>query len=228
MPADSSDLTPRDDAANGAEGAVAAVVDDDRNALAVDVVEIVFPTDTGYTLRTYDTEVGSEAGASTASFLSRDGRLLLFRSGEGLARFVREEFGRDQADPAGWRERLGDRDRAAEAVLGAVADGGVARYELDLVPTNLAGNSDEWIPDLLLPAYDLLTEVSVALKLRRIRTSLAEGEYLDRFGDALRESVDAGRFSGARRRLRSFESSRLTSQWRQLIRWLEQAADWRD
>lgn len=224
VPVDPSELTQRDDA-DSAEGAVAAAVADDQQTPPVDVVEIVFPAETGYTLRRYDNR---DTAAGAASFLSRNGRLLLFRSGEGLARFLREETDHDLAGPAGWRERAGDRDRVADVAAAAITDGTVSRYELDLVPTNLAGSPDEWIPDLLLPARDLMAEVSGALDLRRIRASLADGEYLDRFDDALRESTRAGRFSGARRRLRSFESSRLTSQWRQLIRWLEQAADWRD
>lgn len=226
VPVDPPDLTQRDDA-DGAEGAVAAVVEDaGQNAPAVDVVEIVFPAETGYTLRTYAENPGGSGPA--ASFLSRDGRLLLFRTTDGLARFVREETDHDLAGPPGWRDRGGDRDRVAAAVTAAVAEDAVVSYELDLVPTNLAGSSDEWIADLLLPARDLMAELASALDLRRIRASLADGEYLDRFDDTLRESITAGRFSGARRRLRSFESSRLTTQWRQLTRWLEQAVDWRD
>lgn len=225
---DPPDTVQRDDDADGAEGLAAAVVDDaDQNVPTVDVIEIIFPAETGYTLRTY---VGGDADGAgqAASFLSRDGRLLLFRTGEGLVRFVREESDHDLAGPPGWRERANARERVAAATATAIADGTVVSYELDLVPTNLAGTPDEWIPDLLLPARDLMTELADALDLRRIRDSLADGEYLDRFDDALRASVDAGRFSGARRRLRSFESARLAAQWRQLIRWLDQAAYWRD
>lgn len=225
---DPSELTYRDDAA-GAESAGAAVTDADRSTPtvppadpAVELLEIVLPAETGYTLRA---PAGPEGGVS---FLSRDGRLLLFRSIEGLTRFVREESDHDLAGPAGWRDRADDRDQVAAAVEAAVAADAVVRYELDLVPTNLAGSADEWIAELLLPARDLMAELAATLDLRRIRTALADGEYLDRFDDALRGSVNAGRFSGARRRLRSFESSRLTSQWRQLSRWLEQAIDWRD
>lgn len=225
---DPPDLTQRDDDGNGAEGAVAAVVDDaDQNTPTVDVVEIVLPAETGYTLRTYVDGDGVGAGR-TASFLSHSGRLLLFRTGEGLAQFVREESDHDLAGPPGWRERVGDRARVAASATGAIAEGTVVSYELDLVPTNLAGSPDEWIADLLLPARDLMAELAGALDLRRIQASLADGEYLDRFDDALRETVNAGRFSGARRRLRTFESSRLVTQWRQLIRWLDQAVDWRD
>lgn len=227
VPVDPPDLSQRDDA-DGAEGAVAApTIDHDRSIPAVDVVEIVLPADTGYTLRAY-VDGGPAGTGPVASFLSRGGRLLLFRTAEGLARFVREESGHDLADPSGWREDTAARDRVAAAVLAAVAGGTTISYELDLVPTNLAGTSDEWIADLLLPARDVMAELAGALNLPRIRASLADGEYLDRFDDALRVSLHAGRFSGARRRLRSFESSRLTTQWRQLIRWLEQAVEWRD
>lgn len=221
---DPSELTHDADSAESA--AVAAVVADDQNAPTVDVIEIVFPTATGYTLRSYRDV--ADAARPAASFLSHDGRLLLFRDADGLTRFVREESDHDLTGPPGWRDRVADRERVAQAAATAITDGTVIQYELDLVPTNLAGSPDEWIADLLLPARDLMAEVSAALDLRRIRASLADGEYLDRFDDALREAAGAGRFSGARRRLRTFEPSRLTSQWRQLIRWLEQAVDWRD
>lgn len=104
----------------------------------------------------------------------------------------------------------------------------VRRYEFDLVPTNLGGSPDAWIPELLLPTRNLTVELATALDLRRIRAALAEGEYLDRFDDALRAAAAAGTFSLARRRLKAFDSARLASQWRQIIRWLEQSVQWGD
>nr|MDT0657755.1 hypothetical protein [Micromonospora sp. DSM 115978] len=263
---------------------------DDVREFAVEIVELVFPSGTGYTLRTYPD--ADAAGASgDAAFLAHEGRLLLFRTPAGLARFLGGDDEHDLTGLPGWRDRAADlvppaliesaaveptgstsaeRDTPAESDDSATPDGpagtdaeagpgelvdgedeagsggepasagraedeptdappdGVTRFEFDLVPTNLAGSPDQWIPELLLPARNLTAELAQALHLRRIQAALAEGQYLDRFDDALRAATGAGTFSLARRRLRGFESSRLATQWRQLIRWLEQAVRWED
>ncbi|MDG4830958.1 hypothetical protein O7627_16820 [Solwaraspora sp. WMMD1047] len=274
---------------------------DDVREFAVEIIELVLPSGTGYTLRTYP-DVDAVGTPGEAAFLTRDGKLLLFQSPAALARFLAGDAEHDLTGLPGWRDRATDLvpaalteapepsvpvqtgarptpapDAAAEpeataepdadtsvdadaepdadtgadaepdpdaepdAAGGSGTDGGVAaadpddapldgvqRFEFDLVPTNLAGSPDQWIPELLLPARNLTAELAHALNLRRIQGALAEGQYLDRFDDALRAATGAGTFSLARRRLRGFESSRLATQWRQLIRWLEQAVRWQD
>jgi hypothetical protein len=284
---------------------------DDVREFAVEIIELVLPSGTGYTLRTYP-DVDAVGTPGEAAFLTRDGKLLLFQSPAGLARFLAGDAEHDLTGLPGWRDRASDLVPAAlteapepaapvqprppaeptpaadvdadadpdsdpdpdvkpdadadpdpdakpdadadadadadpdavadaDAAGGSGADGGAAdddpddvpvdgvqRFEFDLVPTNLAGSPDQWIPELLLPARNLTAELAHALNLRRIQGALAEGQYLDRFDDALRAATGAGTFSLARRRLRGFESSRLATQWRQVIRWLEQEVRWQD
>jgi hypothetical protein len=280
---------------------------DDVREFAVEIIELVLPSGTGYTLRTYP-DADAVGTPGEAAFLTREGKLLLFQSPAGLARFLVGDVEHDLTGLPGWRDRAPDLVPAAlteapepavpvqarppaepapdadvdtgpetdakadpeadpeadldtkpdpgteadadtepdavadaDAAGGSGADGGAAdddpddvpvegvqRFELDLVPTNLAGSPDQWIPELLLPARNLTAELAHALNLRRIQGALAEGQYLDRFDDALRAATGAGTFSLARRRLRGFESSRLATQWRQVIRWLEQEVRWQD
>jgi hypothetical protein len=223
----------------GARSSTLAVVDasdltcrDEAPELAVEIIELVLPAGTGYTLRTY----GGPAGAADrAAFLSRDGQLLLFRGLAGLADFLATDHDHDLAASPGWTERVAGIVSAALVEAADEPDGtatdsdaSVARYEFDLVPANLRGSPDQWIPELLLPARNVMVELATALESRRIRAALAEGEYLDRFDDALRAAASAGSFSLARRRLRAFDPARLASQWRQIIRWLEQTVRWAD
>jgi hypothetical protein len=234
---------------------------DEAPASTVEIIELVLPAGTGYTLRTYPDAAGAP---ERAAFLTREGRLLLFRGAAGLADYLATDRDHDLAALPGWPhdpadivpdalvflldgtppaaptpdptpERTGDpvpvRDLDVAAGTDPAVtrhDPAVTRYEFDLVPTNLRGTADQWIPELLLPVRDLTVELATALELRRIRTALADGEYLDRFDDALRAAETAGTFSRARRRLRTFDPARLSSQWRQIIRWLEQSVRWVD
>jgi hypothetical protein len=156
-------------------------------------------------------------------FLSARGKLLLFRSTEGLAAFLRSD------DPHSLRgiEEYETLTRRIEP--GYVVPTDEDRYELDLVVSNLRGGHDAWEPELVVKAGELARDLGYALRLQTVLTSLAPGSPLDDLDDAMRAAAGGGigGFRG-RRRMRKVGAQQAALAWRTIIGKISAAVDWRD
>ncbi len=94
-------------------------------------------------------------------FLTHRGKLLIFRSAEGLVSFIRSGAPHDMAQIDTWTT-LADR---VEPVNVAPLD--EDSYELDLVVENLRGGHDSWDPPLIIEAGEVARDLSYALRLAR-------------------------------------------------------------
>ncbi len=150
-------------------------------------------------------------------FLSHKGSLLLFKTAEGLASFVKSKAPHDLAQLEGWKAFAG---KVKPADIEADEDD---TYELDLVVENLRGGPDAWDPDLLLSAGELARDLGYALQLPKVLVSLSPGSPLDDLDEALRAS---GFF--AKRKLRKIGSEQASISWRSVIGKISSAVDWRD
>ncbi|GIH10817.1 hypothetical protein Rhe02_88840 [Rhizocola hellebori] len=150
-------------------------------------------------------------------FLSHKGKLLLFRSAEGLVTFVKSKSPHDLAQLEGWKKFVG---KVKPADIDADESD---TYELDLVVENLRGGPDAWDPDLLLSAGELARDLGFALVLPKVLLSLAPGSPLDDLDEALRST---GFF--AKRKLRKIGSEQASISWRSVIGKISSAVDWRD
>lgn len=156
-------------------------------------------------------------------FLSARGRLLLFRSTEGLAAFLRSD------EPHALRGVDTYETLARRIEAGYVVPTDEDRYELDLVVSNLRGGHDTWEPELVIKAGELARDLGYALGLQTVLTSLAPGSPLDDLDDALRAAASGG-ISGfrGRRRMRKIGAQQATLAWRTIIGKISAAVDWRD
>ncbi|WP_026925477.1 hypothetical protein [Glycomyces arizonensis] len=155
-------------------------------------------------------------------FLTRKGRLLLFRDTESLARYVKESDDNDLAaidEYADLQKRI-----TADAIVCDEAD----TYELDLVTANLRGGHDSWEPELLIKAAEIGRDLGYALRIQSIVDALAPGSPLDDMDEALRVIVDGGmRGMLAKRRLRKTGAEQAAIAWRGVIAKINAAVDWR-
>lgn len=155
-------------------------------------------------------------------FLTRKGKLLLFRDPEALIRYVRESDDNDLAvidEYADLQKRV-----TAEAIVCDEAD----IYELDLVTTNLRGGHDSWDPELLIKAAEIGRDAGYALRNQSVVDALAPGSPLDDIDEALRVIVDGGmRGMLAKRRLRKTGTEQAAIAWRGVIGKINEAAEWR-
>ncbi|NJC69460.1 DNA primase [Planosporangium thailandense] len=157
-------------------------------------------------------------------FLAERGRLLLFRSPEGLVEYVRTSTDHELAQLDTWdelRERIEPDD-----IVPLEED----RYELDLVVENLRGGHDAWDPSLIIQAGELARDVAYALRIPSVMTALAPGSPLDDLDEGLR-TVEAGGFGAffARRRLRKIDPQTTAAlSWRTVIGKISSVVDWRD
>ncbi|WP_239075283.1 DNA primase [Planosporangium flavigriseum] len=157
-------------------------------------------------------------------FLAEDGKLLLFRSPEGLVEYVRHATEHELAQLDTWaevRERIEPED-----IVPLEED----RYELDLVVENLRGGHDVWDPALIVQAGEVARDVAYALRIQAVMTALAPGSPLDDLDEGLR-TVEAGGFGAffARRRLRKIDPQTTAAlSWRTVIGKISGAVDWRD
>jgi hypothetical protein len=94
------------------------------------------------------------------------------------------------------------------------------RYNLDLVPRNLAGGHDLWEPDVLISAAEIARELAFALSINEALAALAPGSLLDKVDRILR-------FGGCfkRRRLRRLDADEVAKGWRFIIHKLSTAVD---
>ncbi|MEV8513880.1 DNA primase [Dactylosporangium sp. NPDC051484] len=157
------------------------------------------------------------------AFLSHHGKLLLFRSVEGLVEFVKSDAEHDLTQLDTW-ESLKTRITAS-----SVVPTDENHYELDLVVENLRGGQDAWDTDLLLAAGEVARDLAYALRLEPVRTALAAGSPLDDLDEGLRAAA-AGGVGGffAKRRLKKIGAQQTALGWRTIIGKISAAVDWRD
>jgi hypothetical protein len=156
-------------------------------------------------------------------FLAHRGRLLLFRSAEGLVEYVRSDAQHDLVQLDTWAEV---RNRVqVEDIVPNEAD----TYELDLVVENLRGGPDAWDAGLLIQAGEAARDIGYALRLEPVVTALSPGSPLDDLDDALR-AAEAGGIGAffARRKVRKIRSETAALGWRTIIGKISALVDWRD
>jgi hypothetical protein len=157
------------------------------------------------------------------AFLGHRGKLLLFRSVEGLVEFVKSDAEHDLLQLDTWsslKTRI-----TASAVVPKDED----RYELDLVVENLRGGQDAWDGDLLIAAGEVARDLAYSLRLEPVRTALSPGSPLDDLDEALRAAAGGG-VGGffAKRRLKKIGAQQAALGWRTIIGKISAAVDWRD
>jgi hypothetical protein len=157
-------------------------------------------------------------------FLAERGKLLLFRSAEGLVEYVRGEHDHELSQLDSWaelRERI-----QAEDIVPLDED----RYELDLVVENLRGGHDAVDPELIIQAGEVSRDIGFALRLQSVINALAPGSPLDDLDEGLRV-VETGGFRSffARRRVRKIEAQTTAALgWRTVIGKISAVVDWRN
>jgi hypothetical protein len=157
------------------------------------------------------------------AFLGHRGKLLLFRSVEGLVEFVKSDEEHDLLQLDTWsslKTRI-----TASAVVPKDED----RYELDLVVENLRGGQDAWDGELLIAAGEAARDLAYSLRLEAVRTALSPGSPLDDLDEALRAAAGGG-VGGffAKRRLKKIGAQQAALGWRTIIGKISAAVDWRD
>jgi hypothetical protein len=155
-------------------------------------------------------------------FLTRKGKLLVFREAEALVAYVREQRDHDLAaidEYAELQERLSVDDIACDED---------DTYELDLVVANLRGGHDTWEPELLIKAAEVGRDLGYALKNDSIVGALAPGSPLDDLDESFRVVVEGGlRGKLAKRRLRKNDAQQAAIAWRGVIAKINDHVEWR-
>jgi hypothetical protein len=157
-------------------------------------------------------------------FLAEGGRLLLFRSPEGLVEYVRSGAGHELTQLDTWDD-LADRIEADD-IVPLDED----RYELDLVVENLRGGHDVWDAPLIIQAGEIARDVAYALRIQAVMTALSPGSPLDDMDEGLRV-VESGGFGSffARRKLRKIDAQTTAALgWRTIIGKISAVVDWRN
>lgn len=150
-------------------------------------------------------------------FLSHKGKLLLFKTPEGLASFVKSKAPHDMKQLKDW-SKFTSKLKASDIEVSEDES-----YELDLVVENLRGGPDAWEPPLLLSAGEIARDLGYALQLKKVIIALAPGSPLDDLDEALRAT---GLF--ARRRLKKIGTEQASISWRSIIGKISASVDWRD
>lgn len=156
-------------------------------------------------------------------FLGHRGKLLLFRSPEGLVKYVKSDAPHDLQQLAAWPE-LAEK-LTVEDVVPLPEDA----YELDLVVSNLRGSRETWDADLLIRAGEIARDIGRSFDLTQVEGALAAGSPLDDLDEALRASL-AGGVGGffARRKLKKIGTEAAPLGWRTIIGKISGVVDWRD
>jgi hypothetical protein len=162
-------------------------------------------------------------GEEVPLFLSHKGKLLLFKSAEGLVDYVKSGGPTDLAQLPEWSEL------AATLSVDEVEPAEDDTYELDLVVENLRGGHDAWDANLVLSAGEVARDLAYALRLDGVLTMLSPGSPLDNLDEALR-AASAGGVGGflAKRRVRKIGAQQASLGWRTVIGKISGAVDWRD
>jgi hypothetical protein len=192
--------------------------------------------DTSVDLEPIDDEEAAEAAESEEEdeepaedveevplFLTHKGKLLLFKSAEGLVEFVKSGAANDMSQLPEWARLSEEID--VEQVEPAEDD----TYELDLVVENLRGGHDAWDPELILRAGEVARDLSYALRLNDVLGMLSPGSPLDDLDEALRSATSGG-VGGflAKRRVRKIGAQQASLGWRTVIGKISAVVDWRD
>lgn len=155
-------------------------------------------------------------------FLTRKGKLLVFREPEALVAYVRDN---DDHDLAVIEEYAELQERVDVADIACDEDD---TYELDLVVANLRGGHDAWEPELLIKAAEAGRDLGYALKNDSIVSALAPGSPLDDLDEAFRVVVEGGlRGKLAKRRLRKNDAQQAAIAWRGVIAKINDHVEWR-
>jgi hypothetical protein len=156
-------------------------------------------------------------------FLSHKGRLIAFKSPEGLVSFIRSGAPHDLAQLESWGTLA---ERVQSTDVDPLPDD---RYELDLVVENLRGGHDTWDLPLLIAAGEVARDLGYALRLKPVILALSPGSPLDDLDESLR-SAENGGMSGffGRRRLKKIGAQQASLGWRSIIGKISAAVDWRD
>ena len=170
-----------------------------------------------------DAEAAEADGEEVPVFLSHKGKLLLFKSAEGLVDYVKSGGPSDLAQLPEWSEL------AATLSVDEVEPADDDTYELDLVVENLRGGHDAWDPNLVLSAGEVARDLAYALRLDGVLTMLSPGSPLDNLDEALR-AASAGGVGGflAKRRVRKIGAQQASLGWRTVIGKISGVVDWRD
>ena len=158
-----------------------------------------------------------------ARFGRHKGKLLLFKSPEGLVGFVKSGAPHDLSQLPEWSEL------AATLSVDEVEPADDDTYELDLVVENLRGGHDAWDSNLVLSAGEVARDLAYALRLDGVRTMLSPGSPLDGLDEALR-AASSGGVGGflAKRRVRKIGAQQASLGWRTVIGKISGVVDWRD
>jgi hypothetical protein len=156
-------------------------------------------------------------------FLGYRGKLLLFKSAEGLVDFVTSDAPHDLAQLPKWSELV---DKITVDDVQPLPED---TYELDLVVSNLRGSRDSWDAELLIRAGEIARDIGRSFELEQVEAALAAGSPLDDLDEALRASVTGGMggFFG-RRKLKKIGTEAAPLGWRTIIGKISGIADWRD
>ncbi|GAA1682445.1 hypothetical protein GCM10009830_32020 [Glycomyces endophyticus] len=155
-------------------------------------------------------------------FLTRKGKLLVFREPAALVAYVREH---DDHDLAAIDEYADLQERVAEDDI--VCDENDI-YELDLVVANLRGGHEGWEPELLIKAAEVGRDLGYALKNDSIVAALASGSPLDDLDETFRVVVDGGlKGKFAKRRLKRNDAQQAAIAWRGVIAKINDHVEWR-
>jgi hypothetical protein len=170
-----------------------------------------------------DSEEEEAESEEVPVLLSRQGRLLLFRSPEGLAAFVGSDEQHALRGIAEW-DRVAA-DLRPEYVVATDED----HYELDLVVRNLRGGHDAWDPELVVSAGEIARDLGFGLRIEAVRAALSPGSPLDDLDDAMRGVINGG-IGGflAKRRTRKIGAQQAALAWRTIVGKISAAVDWRD
>lgn len=156
-------------------------------------------------------------------FLTHRGSLLLFKTPEALASFVRSGAPHDLGELDTWAEL------AAAVTPGDIVVRRDDMYELDLVVENLRGGHDTWDLELLIRAGEAARDLGYALRLGPVLTALSPGSPLDDLDDAMRAATSGGlRGYLGRRRMRRIGAQQASLGWRTIIGKVSAVVDWRD
>ncbi|GAA3448355.1 hypothetical protein GCM10018962_01880 [Dactylosporangium matsuzakiense] len=199
-------------------------VDDDADVISDEDDELDDEADEDAEDDEEEEEEEEEEPEEVPAFLSHRGKLLLFRSVEGLVDFVKSDGAEHDLTQVSTWESLKKRITVASVV--PTDDN---RYELDLVVENLRGGQDAWDTDLLLAAGEAARDLAYALRLEAVRTALAPGSPLDDLDEGLRAAASGG-VGGffAKRRLKKIGAQQAALGWRTIIGKISAAVDWRD
>jgi hypothetical protein len=155
-------------------------------------------------------------------FLTRKGKLLVFREADALVAYVKEN---DDHDLAVIEEYAELQERLTPADIVCDEDD---TYELDLVVANLRGGQESWEPELLIKAAEVGRDLGYALKNDSVIASLAPGSPLDDLDETFRIVVDGGlRGKLAKRRLKRSDSQQAAIAWRGVIAKINDHVEWR-